>query len=115
MSSSGVVVSSRPGSAAAGVRLTLSIELPGACEAELLAAHLEGELLDVERCLPGARFLGWSTCHASHAPIGSEERVPGHDGASGAGHSQRELVLASLMRRPSGTRREAERGRGMRR
>jgi hypothetical protein len=74
----------------------------------------EGEMLAVEHRWPGCLFLGWRTCHAPNASIGSLERGPDHDNAGARRRlTQRELVLASLLRRPVGEREGIVHGRGV--
>jgi hypothetical protein len=74
----------------------------------------EGEMLAVEHRWPGCHFLGWRTCRAPEASIGSLEREPDHDDACPRQRlSQRELVLASLLRRPAGERPQIVHGRGV--
>jgi hypothetical protein len=74
----------------------------------------EGEMLAVEHRWPGCHFLGWRTCQAPDASIGSLEREPDHDDAGARQRlSQRELVLASLLRRPAGERLGRVHGRGV--
>ena len=65
----------------------------------------EGEMRALEGRWPGCRFLGFTTCQAPRAPIGAIGSAPDQDDAGAlAQHSQRELVLASLRRRPGGRR-----------
>ena len=74
----------------------------------------EGEMLAVEQRWPGCHFLGWRTCQAPNASSGSLERGPDHHDAGARRRlSQRELVLASLLRRPPGDREGAAHGRGV--
>ncbi len=66
----------------------------------------EGEMLAVERRWPGCQFLGWRTCQEATTSTGSVVGTPGHDAAdSTQRHTQRELVVASLLRRPADERR----------
>ena len=68
----------------------------------------EGAMLAVEHRWPDCHFLGWRTCRAPDEPIGSE-REPDHTAAGARQRqsqrelvrSQRELVLASLLRHPA--------------
>jgi hypothetical protein len=71
----------------------------------------EGEMLSVERrWRHGCRFLGWMTGCTSTAPTGCPEGP--EDGAAVADQrSQRELVMASLLRRPAIERRGIVHGR----
>ncbi len=61
----------------------------------------EGRMLAAERRWPGCRFLGWTTYPTAQAPHRAFEETPVRD-ASGPGQrrSQRELVVASLLRCP---------------
>lgn len=74
----------------------------------------EGEMLAVEHRWPGCHFLGWRTSQAPDASIGSLERGPDREDAGARRRlSQRELVLASLLRRPAGERLGRVHGRGV--
>ncbi len=74
----------------------------------------EGEMLAVEHRWPGCHFLGWRTCQTPNASIGSLEREPDRDDAGARQQlSQRELVLASLLRRPAGEHEGTVHGRGV--
>jgi hypothetical protein len=65
----------------------------------------ESEMLAVERRWPGCRFLGWRIPQEPCPSIGCSERELDRDDADAAPRrSQRELVLASLLRRPPGLR-----------
>ena len=74
----------------------------------------EGRMLAAERMWPGCRFLGWTTSHRTDAPLRCAGETPEH-AASGPGQrrSQRELVVASLLRCPPGERRGIVRGRAV--
>lgn len=74
----------------------------------------EGKMLAVEHRWPGCRFLGWRTCQAPDASTGSLERGSDRDDAGARRRlTQRELVLASLLRRPVGEREGIVHGRGV--
>jgi hypothetical protein len=73
----------------------------------------EGEMLAVEHRWPGCHFLGWMTSWAPGASIGLTERAPGCDAAARQRRSQRELVMASLLRCPPSERRGIVHGRGV--
>jgi hypothetical protein len=74
----------------------------------------EGKMLAVEHRWPGCLFLGWRTCQAPDASIGSLEREPDHEDAGARRRlTQRELVLASLLRRPVAGREGIVHGRGV--
>jgi len=62
----------------------------------------EEGMLAIEQRWPGCRFLGWTTCRTPvGAPIGSGELALARSAASGCERrSQRELVIASLLRQP---------------
>jgi hypothetical protein len=63
----------------------------------------ERKMLAVEQRRPNSRFLGWTT---SLTPAGASIGFGDPDlGAAGERRTQRELVLASLLRRPAGDRR----------
>jgi hypothetical protein len=74
---------------------------------ELTSASIrtwESEMLALERRSPGCRFLGFKTCHAPSARGAVRDTAP-DDARAQARQSQRELVLASLLRcRPDGRR-----------
>jgi hypothetical protein len=70
---------------------------------------LEEEMLAVERRWPGSRLLGWTTCPAGQVPAGAERAAAER---SGPPRTQRELVVASLLRCPPATSRGAIHGRG---
>ena len=71
----------------------------------------EGGMLEMEQRWPGCRFLGWTTCRASARPrSGSGESAPARNDASACERrSQRELVVASLLREPGERRGIAQR------
>jgi hypothetical protein len=73
----------------------------------------EREMLSFEQRLPGCRFLGWRTRRAPAATDGPTEWPT--DDAAGARwrRSQRERVIASLLRCPSRERRGVVHGRGV--
>jgi len=62
----------------------------------------EEGMLAMEQRWPGCRFLGWTTCPAPvRSPAGSGESAPARNDASACERrSQRELVIASLLRQP---------------
>jgi hypothetical protein len=65
----------------------------------------ERKMLAVEQRWPNSRFLGWTTSLTpAGASIGSGEPDPIAAGERRR-RTQRELVLASLLRRPAGDRR----------
>jgi hypothetical protein len=65
----------------------------------------ERKMLAVEQRSPSGRFLGWTTSWTpERASIGSGESDP-HAAGERRRRTQRELVLASLLRRPAGDRR----------
>ncbi len=73
----------------------------------------EDELLAVEQRRPGCHFLGWRTCQAPELLVGQNERLPDRcDAGTPQRGSQRELVIASLLRRPLAGRRGIVHGRG---
>lgn len=74
----------------------------------------EREMLAVEDRWPGCHFLGWRTSQVHGTTIAPVQMVPDRDdpGASGP-VSQRELVLASMLRRPGGGRMGIVHGRGV--
>jgi hypothetical protein len=73
----------------------------------------EGEVLALVQRRPGCQFLGFKTCQAPR-PVGVIEGAPDHDDARAlARQSQRELVLASVLRRRTGGRRGIVHGRGV--
>src|ERR1039458_6853128 len=62
----------------------------------------------------GCHFLGWTTCWLPGGTLRSHELAPVRDAAGARQRrSQRELVIASLLRHPSGERRGIARGRGV--
>jgi hypothetical protein len=74
----------------------------------------EGRMLSVEHRWPGCRFLGWRIWETPAASNGPTE-WPKDDVAVAARRSQRELVMASLLRRPTVERRGIVHGRAVRR
>jgi hypothetical protein len=73
----------------------------------------EGHVLALVQRRPGCQFLGFKTCQAPR-PVGVIEGAPDHDDARAlARQSQRELVLASMLRRRTGGRRGIVHGRGV--
>jgi len=72
----------------------------------------EGEMLAVEHRWPGCRFLGWRTwCTPATSKRATE--WPKEDVAGAARRSQRELVMASLLRCPPVRRRGVVHGRAV--
>lgn len=77
-----------------------------------LIRSLEEEMLAIERRRPGCRFLGWRTGRATQLSTGSVVGTPGDDAAGEMPRqTQRELVVASLLRRPADERGGIVRGR----
>jgi len=74
----------------------------------------EEAMLAVEHRWPGCHFLGWRTRRARKESAGSVVGRPG-DGAADASqrHTQRELVVASLLRCPTDERRGIVHGRAV--
>jgi hypothetical protein len=73
----------------------------------------KGDVLALVQRRPGCQFLGFKTCQAPR-PVGMIEGASDHDDARAlARQSQRELVLASLLRRRTGGRRGIVHGRGV--
>lgn len=72
----------------------------------------EAEMLAVEHRWAGCHFLGWRMHWSPRAPIGSTEWMSGCAGACQR-QSQRELVIASLLRCPRSERRGIVHGRGV--
>jgi hypothetical protein len=73
----------------------------------------EDEMLALERRWPGCRFLGFKTCPAPGTPGGLRDSAPDEHVRAQARRSQRELVLASLLRRRPAGRRGIVHGRGV--
>ena len=74
----------------------------------------EEEMLAVEHRWPGCHFLGWTTCRMPRASTGFGEERSGRAGARQR-PSQRELVIASLLRCPPDERGGIVHGRAARR
>jgi hypothetical protein len=72
----------------------------------------EAEMLAVEHRWPGCHFLGWRTRWVPRAPVGSLEWTSDRAGACQR-RSQRELVMASLLRCPPSERRKIVHGQGV--
>jgi len=70
----------------------------------------EEEVLAVEHRWPGCHFLGWTTCRMPRRSTGFMEERSGRAGARQR-PSQRELVIASLLRCPPDERRGIVHGR----
>jgi hypothetical protein len=76
----------------------------------------EGQMRAVEQRWPGCRFLGWRTwrsTQASSEPTEASAARRDRDALEPHSRSQRELVLASLLRRPTGRRQGIVHGRGV--
>jgi len=69
-----------------------------------LVGRWEAEMAELERRRPGCRFLGWRTIGRHNTSTGCKERETGRDRACAGGRSQRELVIASLLRCPPSER-----------
>ena len=72
----------------------------------------EARMLAAERRWPGCRFLGWRTCWTPAPSDRAIGETPGHDEPQRSQRrSQREVVVASLLRCPPDERRGIVRGR----
>ncbi|HTD58803.1 MAG TPA: hypothetical protein VK672_07900 [Solirubrobacteraceae bacterium] len=80
---------------------------------DVLRAY-EGRMRAIEHRWPGCRFLGWTTVGTPSPPTRATERATGAAGDPSRG-SQRELVIASLLRCPTSEPRGAVHGRSARR